>query len=154
MKTEIIISSVALFVSGIAAIISIRTYLHNKVKSIASAYLTLREKFRNIYISLPYNHRDPNFTPKEGSEEWRSIEAYWFHIFDEWFICNKINKTYLEWLWKEHYKHNLTAALSRNSLRIVLEGMIEREMSFGGNREEFIKELQTIDPTVGNLGIE
>ena len=54
------------------------------------AYLTFRDRFNSIKRDIAPSWTDKEWLPKQGTVEWRQIEAYWQNAFDEWFVCTRL----------------------------------------------------------------
>ena len=112
--------------------------------TVTETYLKLRDRFLTIYKNLPEKFQHKDYTPKEDSEEWQSIETYWYHVFDEWYLTLKMGNKNLKQLWDSLYKNSIRSSMNKASLRLVLDKMVESEKSFGGYRDEFYEQLVSL----------
>ena len=130
--------------AGLAILISLVTYFRNKTIVKAQVFIELRYRFIEIYDKLPENYKSETWLPKKDTKEWSIIQEYWYHVFNEWFITNKVDRWQLHSLWRKYYKNAIYSGLRNRPLRYVLNQMIADESSFAGYCTKFEKVLEKI----------
>jgi hypothetical protein len=130
--------------AGLAILISFVTYFRNKTIVKAQIYIELRYRFIEIYDNLPAEYNSETWLPDIGTDEWKRIQQYWYHAFNEWFITNKLDKWQLNSLWRKYYKGAILSGLRNRPLRYVLNRMLDDERGFAGYKSSFEKELDQI----------
>ena len=83
LETIAAISSIG--ISSLALLVFCMAFIHTKAASVTETYLSLRDRFLSIYSKFPETIKDKDCSPEEGSKDWQLIDAYWYHVFDEWF---------------------------------------------------------------------
>src|SRR5258708_29153601 len=95
MPIPLIAALIALFGVLVSLLITLRT-----TNSFARAqlYLELRKRFSEVNKDLPRHrpdYHDETWTPipepdDKAKKDFKSLEAYWYHTFDEWYVTRKL----------------------------------------------------------------
>ena len=98
---------IAVIFSAAALILSLIAFLRSQVAARAMVFLELRKQFLDIKANLPnwYAKEDMDKWPPYDydSDDWRPLETYWQHTFNEWFITQKLDSLVLNRLWRLFY---------------------------------------------------
>lgn len=92
-------------------------------------FLKLRTKFQAIRQNIDSRCLSKTPPPLSDSDK-KSLEAYWYNAFDEWFITNKLSSEYRD-LWDDYFSDAIKWTLALPAPVAVLVDMLEHNASFG-----------------------
>lgn len=151
--TTLIIAFTALITSGIA-LYELKSERKNYLVDFHDKFQT---RFREIQKRFPaeVNSIDENgmriWSPDKSEKETiRSIEHYWYFVFDEWYFCN-IGDKRLKKLWEDIYQYGVASALKIPGFRKCFENFINRDVTLFNYRNEFCEEITRIHKEVNNV---
>jgi hypothetical protein len=111
-------------------------------------FLELRKQFLDIKANLPnwYAKEDMDKWPPYDydSDDWRPLETYWQHTFNEWFITQKLDSLVLNRLWRLFYRDAIKAALEFRPLRFMATRLTHSQSEFGIYCRVFREELDEL----------
>ncbi len=83
---------------------------------------------------------------KEKEELDRTIESYWWLVFDEWVVCCKEAKYSCQGLWNKYYSKGIQNALDpeREYFEEALLRLVRKKNSFMGHDDEFLDEIKKL----------
>ena len=105
---------------------------------------------RSIQEGLPSEVNDLDWEP--GADERRKLVMFWYHVFDEWTVCNREN-TELTDLWEGYYQHGVASALRLPAFRRALKEMVDTSRMFG-LATDFKEELERISLASVGVGVD
>lgn len=90
------------------------------------------------------------FPPTVSNADWvptateaRSVQLYWYLVFDEWLTCTKMGSE-LGSLWTQHYSEGVKSALRLPVFRLAAEELFRGSSTFLGYGLEFKKEIEAL----------
>ena len=118
----------------------------------AEVYNRFQEKFKEFQNNLPswINNRDNKGnldepkSEKEKAEFNRTIESYWWLVFDEWVVCCCEAKLSCKVLWKKYYSKGVQNALERMYFKEALYRLVRKKNSFLGHDDDFLDEIKRL----------
>ena len=131
------------------------TFIQSRIQAAntrAEVYNHFQEKFKEFQSKLPtwINQRDRNGNlsqpqnEKEKAEFNRTIESYWWLVFDEWVVCCRVSKFTCKKLWKNYYSNGVLNALERQYFKEAFFRLVKKKNSFLGHDEEFENEIKRL----------
>ena len=138
------------------SIIAIFKINKDKKDYIVETHNMFQRRFREIQTKFPTEVNDESdginkgkiYNPNDKAQI-RNIEHYWYFVFDEWYVCNKLDKRLIV-LWQETYIHGVASALKIPGFKLCLENMFKRDISLFKSKDEFKKEIERIDNEINN----
>jgi len=100
-----------------------------------------QSEFRALQRTLPAAVNNPDWTPTPA--EARSLQLYWYLVFDEWLTCTKMG-TELTPLWAHNYSEGVKSALRLPAFKIAAENIFRGSSTFLGYGHEFKKEIESL----------
>lgn len=142
---------VPVVIAGVGAIWTVTQYQIQKAYNKSSTHLAFQQQFKAFQSTLPkdINSRDENgnfnYQPPEGQklDFNRKIEAYWWLVFDEWFVCCSQCKS-CKSLWKDYYSQGVLNALEMPFFKDALFRLTKHKNSFLGQDESFKNEINRL----------
>lgn len=107
-------------------------------------FAQFQQQYTFVVSRFPSRFLDPTFQPKQGSDDYARLEAYWLFCYSEWYATNRLAPDAYRDLWKTYYTPHIMNALSIHSLRYVLEDMIMRYSLKRGDYRAFFDSLADI----------
>ena len=165
MITDIILAWATLALAVFACISSLLTIIvirKNKKDYLVDAHFKFQTRFRELQKQFPPEVNDedqngkriwePNETRDENYKELvRSIEHYWYFVFDEWFFCNVQDKR-LNLLWDSIYSFGVAGALKipgfKNEINRIMQ---KKNISLFNKQDSFFNEIKRIDKEINNI---
>ena len=140
---------------AIAIVGGVWAYIQSKIQKAntrAEVYNQFQEKFKEFQSKLPswINKRDEDgkLSEPQGEEEKaefnRTIESYWWLVFDEWVVCCQEARYSCRRLWRRYYSKGIQNALERDYFVEALSRLVKRENSFLGHDAEFLYEIKKL----------
>lgn len=143
MQPEYFISAVSAVIAVASAIFAFNANRNNRHVAATQIFLQLRENYLLIQATLPPRLRELNWVAEVDSDDWRKLEAYWYQIFNEWFITRKLYGGVYKDLWNEFYAETVKSALKHSSIRHVYYSMRhEKKYAFAGHGADFSKVIE------------
>lgn len=145
--TAPILISVAAFVLSCIALFTTASVAR------AQFYLELRKRFDEVNKKLPrrppgpndYHDTDWRPTPEKDTEDFKSIERYWYHTFDEWFTTKVLPRWPFRRMWTVFFERAIFEGLKNTPIRHVLYCMIvAKHTSFSGHSKEFLDDMAAV----------
>jgi len=134
--------------STVALILSLSNFYRSQVAARAQVFIEFRRKFIGIKENLPSWYAEKNIAKcppyKYDSSDWRPIEVYWQHSFDEWFISQKLDEKVLGRLWRLFYRDAIGNALKIIPLRFAISKISHSQTEFGAYSKEFREVLDSV----------
>lgn len=142
---------VPFFITAVGAIWTVTQYQIQKAYNKSSTHLAFQQQFKAFQSTLPkdINSRDEegNFNYAPPSDQKldfnRKIEAYWWLVFDEWFICCNQCRS-CKSLWRDYYSHGVINALEMPFFKDALLRLTKHGNSFLGQDEAFKDEINRL----------
>lgn len=107
-----------------------------------NAFLSFQERFTGIQKEWSANVNKENWMPTEA--ESRAVERYWHLVYDEWYLCKRLD-TSLQRLWDEYYLKGVRNALQNPQFLKSLNYLIScRE--FQKDFTDYMTELVAANP--------
>jgi hypothetical protein len=121
-------------------IASNKTYQLSRKSTITEIHSRFQTSMREIQLTFPHYIND-NSTELNPSET-RSVQLYWYLVFDEFLTCKKLsNDPELNELWDKYYIKGVTSALGLKYFHKEIAMLISANSTFLGEREDFEKEI-------------
>lgn len=146
-EIEVIAAAAAALVALFAFVVSCIALWTTASVARAQLYLELRGRFAEINRDLPRgdpDYHDPTWrpTPTSHPEQFRHIEAYWYHAFDEWFTTKVLHPWRFKRLWQVFFERAILEGLKNVPIRYVLYHLMKNNLtSFSGRKDEFRTDL-------------
>jgi hypothetical protein len=131
-----------------------KSYDNSKINQRADIFLNLRSRHNSIHGLLPEYIFNSQTIPQENTEDWRNIEKYWLLSFDEWFIATNVITYDERFLWLQFYRPVQKSSLNHDGMRTVLKVMFDGKISFGGQRKEYLTEIQIMAKEIGKFDMQ
>lgn len=130
------------------------TYELSRKSTITEIHSRFQTSMRELQLRFPHNIND-NSTILKDSEK-RSVQLYWYLVFDEFLTCKKLsNDPELNELWDKYYIKGVTSALRLQHFHNEIALLLSSNSTFLGEREDFEKEIAKanggIIPTLDNF---
>lgn len=139
---------ITIIFSTLALSLSMLSFIRSQVAARAQTFKELRSEFARIKEKLPSWYAGEDFSENNpydfDSSEWRPIEVYWQHSFDEWFITQKVDKQALGRLWSLYYEDTIGKALEIKALRLSISQITHLKSEFGPYNDEYREVLNSI----------
>ncbi len=135
------ITAITAIASIIIAVKSLRSFSEI---SRAQLFLELQNEYIRIQGELNLKYRDDSWVPKFNSNDWKTIERFWYHTFKEWFVTKKINKGKFTDLWDDFFADAIYRGLKHKPLVYVLKYLVEGGSSFSGKADDFKREMERL----------
>src|SRR4051794_6692235 len=123
-ELKVDIAVFALIVSVTSASISYCSMRGNVDAQRAALFSQFQAQYNDVHSRFPEQHRQPDYRPAPGSDEYARLEAYWFFCFSEWYATHRVNAGAYRDLWDDYYVPLVGDGVQINSLRYVLENRI------------------------------
>jgi hypothetical protein len=123
-------------------VVGIRSGRRSREVVKVQTYLSLRQGFLDIYRDLeglddPESHTAVNSV---------AAQAYWHHVWDEWYIAKKLSPEGFSELWDNFFEKAVVSGYRHNALKAVLEELASKEdVGFGAYARSLIEELPRLD---------
>jgi hypothetical protein len=134
-----LLSTMAACLSSIIAFVAILIAVHNERRSREVAktqiYLALRDRFIGIYEKL--GDLDKDATSDISTRLAR--QAYWHHVFDEWYISHELAPREMGDMWNRFYERAAKSGYGHTALRSTLGELADdKSGGFGAYAQDFI----------------
>ncbi len=111
----------------------------------ASTMIEVHSRFqselRALQRTLPAAVNNADYAPTVA--EARSIQLYWYLVFDEWLTCTKMGSALVP-LWTKHYSEGVKSALRLPAFRLAVEDLFRGSSTFLGYGPEFRAEIERL----------
>lgn len=129
-------ATIALF----GAFVAYRQSSHARVASEASAYLTMRNRYFEVWSKLPEHYEDLDVR-REDYKNFQLFKSYWYVSFDEWYVTQKIGA--FSDLWSDYYEYAYLRSIDKKSMRTSLCLLREHEFKDGVGRD-FVRAIEDL----------
>ena len=131
-----------------------KTYELSRKSTITEIHSRFQSSMRELQLTFPHNIND-NSTILKPSET-RSVQLYWYLVFDEFLTCKKLsNDPELSELWDKYYIKGVTNALRLKNFHNEIALLLSANSTFLGERADFEKEITKANggviPTLDNF---
>ena len=131
-----------------------KTYELSRKSAITEIHSRFQASMRELQLTFPPTINDN--TVELNFSETRSVQLYWYLVFDEFLTCKKLsNDPELNVLWDKYYLKGVTSAIRLKSFHREIALLISVNSTFLGEREDFEKEIFKanggVTPTLDNF---
>jgi len=145
---SLVISILALLASGLTAWTARDALQFNKQSQTDAQKTAIFAQFQQQYLAVsgqfPAQLTDPHFRPTRDSGDYDRLEAYWLFCYSEWYATHRVNQDLFGDLWTHYYEPLIADGLDIQSLRYVLEDMINTRSLDRGDWGPFFAEIARI----------
>jgi hypothetical protein len=143
-KFDRILALLAVTIAGLSFWVAWQSTNSNERIVRVNTYMVLRQDFKEVISDIPGDFMDEDSSaPPQDSKDWKRIQDYWYHAFDEWYITTQLDPT-LQALWDTRYKDIITSMLEKNAFRKVLCYLIKKKFPENDIMKEYGLVLQEI----------
>lgn len=138
-----VVTGVASTVIALLALaVAVRSDRRSREALKVQTYLQLRSRFIEIYRELgPMEEVKP-----DKIELKLSRQAYWYHVWDEWYISNRLAPKEFSALWKDFFAAGAKSGYSQAALKASLEQLAAMtDRGFGSYAQDLLKELRAME---------
>lgn len=134
-----VLTGIASMVTAVIALrVAIGTSRRSREALKVQTYLQLRSEFIDIYREL--GQLDAT---KPASDTEQARQAYWHHVWDEWYITKKLAPAEFSPLWNEFFAKAVDSGYRQGPLKATFEELASKEDSgFGAYAKELIAEVR------------
>lgn len=139
---QVVTGITSTLIALLALAVAVRSDRRSREALKVQTYLQLRSRFIDIYQEL--GHME-NVEP-DNIKLRLARQAYWYHVWDEWYICNRLASKEFSELWKGFFAAGAISAYSQAALKASLEKLAAMtDRGFGAYAQDLLQELRAME---------
>ncbi len=139
-----VITAVASTLVALAALwLALRSDRRSRQALKVQTYLQLRTRFLELYPQL-------GDLDSADAETLPARKAYWHHVWDEYYVANKLAPDEFRPLWDEFFRTAMLTGLAHPSIRNALDLLVlDRSAGFAAYAQDLVDEVRRAQDTSG-----